>query len=61
MTDNNVKYKVVHMQSGGWCVVVATKSGEENRFFGFRDEAHARDWTIKKTLAESARRGQGAS
>jgi hypothetical protein len=43
------KYKVVCEKNGGWCVIVSSKSGED-RFWGFRDEAHAREWIAKKTL-----------
>ena len=42
------KYQVVYAQSGGWCVIVTSKSKEEDRFYGFRDEDHARDWIDKK-------------
>jgi hypothetical protein len=41
------RYKVAYEKSGGWHVVVAGKSGED-RFFGFRDEAHAREWLAKR-------------
>ena len=41
------QYKAVYVQNGGWCVIVSSKSGED-RYFGFRDEDHARDWIAKK-------------
>jgi hypothetical protein len=40
--------QVVFAPSGGWCVIVTSKSGEEDRYYGFRDEDHARDWAAKK-------------
>jgi hypothetical protein len=43
-----MKYQVVYAQSGGWCVIATSKSREEDRFYGFRDEGHARDWIAKK-------------
>jgi hypothetical protein len=43
-----IKYQVVYAKSGGWCVILASKSGEEDRYYGFRDEDHARDWAAKK-------------
>jgi hypothetical protein len=46
------KYKVVCEKIGGWCVIVTGKSGED-RFWGFRDEAHAREWIVKKTTKEA--------
>ena len=41
------KYRVVCEKSGGWCVIVIGASAED-RFWGFRDEAHAREWITKK-------------
>jgi hypothetical protein len=40
------KYKVVFEKVGGWCVIVTGKAGED-KFWGFRDEAHAREWVTK--------------
>jgi hypothetical protein len=41
------KYRVVCEKNGGWSVIATGKSGED-RFLGFRDEAHARAWIAKK-------------
>jgi hypothetical protein len=41
------KYKIVCEKNGGWCVIASSNSGED-RFLGFRDEAHAREWVAKK-------------
>ncbi len=41
------KYKVVHETIGGWYVIVINKTGED-KFYGFRDEAHAQAWAAKR-------------
>jgi hypothetical protein len=41
------KYQVVYEQAGGWCVIVSSKYGED-RYYGFRDKDHARDWIANK-------------
>jgi hypothetical protein len=51
MTKNSSAYKIVYEPIGGWYVIVTSKIGkewEEDKFYGFRDEAHAREWTAKK-------------
>jgi len=40
MIHNQLKYKIAYTLNGCWYVVVVTKSGEEDIFFGFRDETH---------------------
>jgi hypothetical protein len=48
------KYQIVYAQNGGWCVIVSSKSSEADRFYGFRDEDHARDWIAKKLKKEQS-------
>jgi len=56
MTAYREKYKVEYEQCGGWCVIITTRSGDLEKFYGFESEAQAMAWTSKEISVRYSRR-----